>query len=127
MGWYVENEIDENYLKLAQSILTDLEKFDKENSLLLEKEFDNKEDTTVYEFLEFHLEEMSEELLDIIDKDATDSENLQKLLHALELCGISFHDDQIVPDYVLKDRFFSDQVLGIYTNKNGQQSIAWES
>ncbi len=127
LGWYAEEEIDEEYFQLAQSILTDLEKFDKENRVLLEKEFENKEDTTVYDFLEFHLEEMSEELLDIIDKNATKSENLHKLLQALDLCGIAFHDDEIVPDYVLKERFFSDQVLGIYTNKKGKKRIAWES
>lgn len=127
LGWYAEEEIDEAYFQLAQSILTDLEKFDKENRALLEKEFENKEDTTVYDFLEFHLDELSEELLDIIDTNATKSENLQKLLHALDLCDISFHDNEIVPDYVLKERFFSDQVLGIYTTKKGERRIAWES
>ena len=124
LGWYAEEEIDEDYFELAQSILTDLEKFDKENRALLEKEFENKEDTTVYDFLEFHLDELSEELLDIIDTNATKSENLQKLLHALDLCSISFHDDHIVPDYVLKERFFSDQVLGIYTTKKSERRIA---
>ncbi len=127
LGWYVEKEIDEEYFQLAQSILVDLKKFDKENRVLLEKEFKNKKNTTVYDFLEFHLEEMTEELLDIIDKNATKSENLQKLLHALHLYGIAFHDNEIVPDYVLKERFFSDQVLGIYTNKNGKKRIEWES
>lgn len=127
LSWYAEEEIDEDYLKLTQTILTDLEKFDKKNRVLLENEFENKEDTTVYDFLEFHFNEMSEELLDIIDINATKSENLQKLLQALDLCGIAFHDDEIVPDYVLKERFFSDQVLGIYTNKNGEKRIAWES
>lgn len=124
--WFSEEEIDEKYFQNAKVFLTDLEKFDENNRLFLQKEFINTKDKTVLEYLEYHLEELSEELSEIIGKSTIESERLQKLLTALKLNTIAFHDDNIVADYVLNEEV-SDQILAISINKNGEKDIAWES
>ncbi|TPN86817.1 DUF2004 domain-containing protein [Aquimarina algicola] len=123
--WFAE-EINETYFQNAKTILDDLDTFDKNNLSLLYQEFDNSEDKTVLEYLEYHLEEMHEKFTKIIGDSSTKSEKTQKLLHALKLKAIAFHDDEIVPDYVLNQEI-SDQVLGIYINENLEKRIAWES
>lgn len=123
--WFAE-EISENYFQNAKTILEDLDIFDKNNLLLLQKEFNNSQDKTILEYLEFHLEKMPEEFAEIIGESSTKSEKTQKLLNALELKTIAFHEDEIVPDYVL-NKEISDEVLGIYINENLEKRIAWES
>ena len=65
-------------------------------------------------------------LSEIIGESTVESEKLQKLLNALKLNTISFHEENIVADYVLNDEE-SDQILAISINKNGEKNIAWES
>lgn len=124
--WFVENEIDDAYFKNANTILNDLDKFDEQSQLFLQTEFSNAQDKTVLEYLEFHLNELSEELHEIIGKSTEKSEKTQKLLNALKLKSIAFHDDDIVADYVLNNEV-SDEILAIFINKNGERNIAWES
>ncbi|MDC1161892.1 DUF2004 domain-containing protein [Tenacibaculum sp.] len=124
--WFAEDEIDEKYFQNAKTILNDLHKFNENSKLLLQKEFTNKQDKTVLEYLEFHLEELSEELTEIIGESMIKSERIEKLLNALKLKSIAFHDDDIVADYVL-NKEISDEVLAIFINKNGTKNIAWES
>ena len=124
--WFSEVEIDEMYFQNANTLLTNLDKFDENNRLLLQKEFTDTEDKTVLEYLEYHLEELSDELSEIIGESTLESEKLQKLLNALKLNNISFHEDNIVADYVLNEEV-SDQILAISINTNGEKNIAWES
>ncbi|TDQ78268.1 DUF2004 domain-containing protein [Sphingobacterium yanglingense] len=124
--WFAEEEIDEQYFLNATKILGDLNAFNEENGQFLRREFNNKEDQTVLEYLEFHLEELPEEWTEIIEEGTTTPEKIQKLLAALKLQTIAFHDDVIVADYVL-NKEISDQVLAISINLNGEKNIAWES
>ncbi len=124
--WFAEDEIDEKYFQNANTILTDLDKFDENSRAFLIKEFANPQDKTVLEYLEFHLEELSEVLSEIIGESTVETEKIQKLLHALKLKSIAFHQGDIVADYVLNNEF-SDQVLAIFIKKNGERNIAWES
>lgn len=124
--WFSEKEIEENYFQNATRVLSDLDKFDTDNRLLLQKEFTNTQDKTVLEYLEFHLEELHDELSEIIGESTKTSEQLQKLLNALKLNTIAFHDSTIVADYVLNEDI-SDQILAIAMYSNGATTIAWES
>jgi len=124
--WFAEVEIDEKYFENAKTFLADLDKFDENNRIFIQKEFSNSQDKTVLEYLEFHLEELSEEFSEIISESTLESEKIQKLLYALKLKSIAFHDDDIVADYVL-DEEISDEILAIFINKNGDKNIAWES
>ncbi len=124
--WFPEEEIEENYFQNATRVLSDLDKFDTDNRLLLQKEFTNTQDKTVLEYLEFYLEELHDELSEIIGESTKTSEQLQKLLNALKLNTIAFHDSTIVADYVLNEDI-SDQILAIAMYSNGATTIAWES
>ena len=124
--WFSEEKIDEKYFQNANNFLSDLVKFDENNHLLLQKEFTNTQDKTVLEYLEYHLEELADELSEIIGESEIESESLLKLLNALKLNNISFHDENIVADYIL-DTEVSDQILAISINIKGEKEIAWES
>ncbi len=126
--WFAEEDIDENYFQNAKNILEDLEKFDKESKAFLEKELHNEQDTTVLEYLSFHLEEehLAEFFAKIIDKNASEEENLKSLLKAMYLKTISFHKGVIIADYVVNHEI-SDQILAISLYSNGKKNIAWES
>ena len=83
--WFSDEQIDDMYFKNANDFLTDLDIFDTNNRLLLEKELTNTQDKTVLEYLEYHLEELGEEFTEIIGVSNENSEKLQKLLNALKL------------------------------------------
>ena len=124
--WFSDDQIDDIYFKNANDFLTDLDIFDTNNRLLLEKELTNTQDKTVLEYLEYHLEELGEEFTEIIGVSNENSEKLQKLLNALKLNNISFHNQNIVADYVI-DAEVSDQILAITINNKEEKIIAWES
>ena len=103
-----------------------MDKFDKNSCLFLQKELNNSQDKTILEYLEYHLEELSEELCEIIGESILKSEKRQKLLNFLKLDCIAFHDDIIVADYVL-NKEVSNQILAININVNGDKNISWEN
>lgn len=124
--WFAEEGLDEKYFLIAKDILSDLESFDKESLLFLRQEFGNDDDKTVVEYLEFHLEELADELAEITGESTPPAERIDKLLTAMKLNNIAFHDGVIVADYVL-NKEISDQILAISIDANGEKSIAWES
>ena len=124
--WFSDEKIEEIYFRNANDILNDIDIFDTNNRLFLEKELTNKQDKTVLEYLEYHLEEFGDEFTDIIGASNENSEKLQMLLKALKLNNISFHNQNIVADYVINPEV-SDQILAITINNNEEKKIAWES
>ena len=124
--WFAEEKIDEKYYQNSNNFLSDLGTFDANNKVLLQEEFTNEQDKTVLEYLEYHLEELEQEFTEIIGKSNVNSEKLENLLKALKLKNISFHDENIVADYIL-DSEVSDQILAISINNDGKKEIAWES
>ena len=124
--WFAELEIEEGYLQNAKNILADLDKFNENCLNHIQQEFVNSQDKTILEFLEYHLEELPTELSKIIGVSTLESEKIERLLNALKLKNISFHDYDIVADYVI-DEEVSDQILAIGINNNGEKNIAWES
>ena len=113
--WFSDEKIEEIYFRNANDILNDLDIFDTNNRLFLEKELTYKQDKTVLEYLEYHLEEFGDEFTDIIGASNENSEKLQMLLKALKLNNISFHNQNIVADYVINPEV-SDQILAITIN-----------
>lgn len=124
--WFAEEDVDQRYYQNAKDILSNLDKFDKESHQYLRQQFVNNDDTTVLEYLEFHLEELSDELSEIIGESTTQTEKIEKLLRALKLNNIAFHDNSIVADYVINNEI-SDQILAISIDTDGEKDIAWES
>ncbi|MDU1889363.1 MAG: DUF2004 domain-containing protein [Dysgonomonas sp.] len=87
------------------------------------------EEGMVKEYYTYHLEEISEEMaeeLEKTDKTLSEDERLHSILK-LDRIGFYFAEDNFATwDFSFGD--FTDQILVIYTDKEGEiEDISWES
>ncbi|KQV97208.1 hypothetical protein ASC87_23705 [Rhizobacter sp. Root1221] len=109
---------DKEALQTVESVLETLDEWDRRSRQELLK-FSNTEDPTVADFIEFHLEELGNEVRAKVGSAEVDQETF---MSALELCGVSFHEQsnglKIVFDYSI-GREFSDALLAVKFSSDG--------
>ncbi len=127
-------EIEAKLFDKIKKVIESIESENSKNRAYITFDFNDKNGNTVKEYLEFHTEELAEELSEIVNfKDKSISPEKQ-LMNKLKLDRIGFYPDGkygsesfVVFDYVV-DREMSDQIIVVNIDKDGKfLNLAWES
>ncbi|MEN7547192.1 DUF2004 domain-containing protein [Rapidithrix thailandica] len=129
-GKKIESEI----FDFIKSILENIELEDSKNRTYIASDFKDEHGDTVKEYLEFHIEELAEELSEIMSFEDESKSHEEQLMEKLKLDRIGFYPDGkygtesfVVFDYVV-DRKLSDQIIVVNIDMEGKLLyLAWES
>lgn len=132
---FKEKTIDLNKASLIQNFISNIDNYNIQNKVLIQKSYDYQNDSVVKEYIEFHLEELDREILgEFIDFDNTNVNPAKQLLNQLKLVRVGLYPDGkynstnfAVYDYTI-DRKITDQIIVINTDENNNlEEITWES
>ena len=131
---FEEKEIEADLFDEIKKIIENIESEDSKNRAYITSDFKDENGDTVKEYLEFHIEELAEELSEIVNFEDQSSSPEKQLLEKLKLRRIGFYPDGkygtesfVVYDYIV-DRELSDQIVVVNIDKEGKLiNLAWES
>ncbi|MGH1335160.1 MAG: DUF2004 domain-containing protein [Aureispira sp.] len=131
---FEKKEIEAQLFDEIKKIIENIESEDSKNRIYITSDFKDENGDTVKEYLEFHIEELAEELSGIINFEDKSSSPEKQLLEKLKLGRIGFYPDGkygtesfVVYDYIV-DRELSDQIVVVNIDKEGKLiNLAWES
>ncbi len=120
---FTDSTIDIQTMEIVKKFIDDIDKFDKQNKIYIDEDYNDEEGETVKSYMEHHLEEIEKsELSDLIDFDNEKIEPEKQLLSALKLvrCGLYPHDEGnfAIFDYTI-GRELTDYLVVINLNKEG--------
>lgn len=115
-------------------LITDMVNQDEKNRVHIASDYNAVDGDTVKEFMEFHIEEMSEELAPMVDFENKNVNPEVQLMEKLKLVRIGFYLDGKYDsssfatfDYSV-GRELSDQLIVVNVDKKGELlNLAWES
>ncbi|WP_044212469.1 DUF2004 domain-containing protein [Flammeovirga sp. OC4] len=127
-------EIETQLFDEIKKIIENIESEDSKNRTYITSDFKDENGDTVKEYLEFHIEELAEELSGIVNFQDKSNSPEKQLLEKLKLGRIGFYPDGkygsesfVVFDYIV-DRELSDQIVVVNIDKEGKLiNLAWES
>lgn len=127
-------KIETQLFDQIKSIIENIESEDLKNRAYITSDFNDENGDTVKEYLEFHIEELAEELSGIVNFEDKSNSPDEQLMEKLKLGRIGFYPDGkygsesfVVFDYIV-DRELSDQIIVVNIDKNGELiNLAWES
>lgn len=129
-GKQLPKEVLENMANLIKNISNQ----DEKNRNYIESDYRAADGDTVKEFMEFHVEEIAEDLKGIVDFKNQEIHPEVQLLNKLKFVRMGFYPDGqydshcfAVCDYTV-DREISDQLIVVNLNEKGELiNLAWES
>ncbi|WP_207531816.1 DUF2004 domain-containing protein [Desertivirga arenae] len=131
---FLNTSISEGVYQRINAFLDNIREFNNQNKSIIERNF--KEGGEVVDYIQFHLEELSEEeLASIIDNNDSQSKD-QQILDSLRLVRIGLYPDGkyetsyfAVFDYSIEiDGDLSNQLVVVKTNERGElDHVTWES
>ena len=127
-------KIEAQLFDKVKKIIENIESEDSKNRTYITSDFKDENGDAVKEFLEFHIEELAEELSGIVNFEDKSNSPEKQLLEKLKLVRIGFYPDGeygtdsfIIFDYTV-DRELSDQIIVVNVDKEGKLiNLAWES
>lgn len=122
----------ENFERV-KSFIENIEKFDQNNHAYIQQNFEGEHDGTVKEYVDFHLDELSDDFLVHIGI-SNSIDKTQQFLNKLYLTRIGLYPDGkydtsyfAVFDYTV-NRELSDQLMVVKTDHQGHlDHLSWES
>ena len=131
---FAGKEIDAQVFDEIKKIIESIESEDSKNRTYISFDFKDKNGGTVKEYLDFHIEELAEELSEIVNFEDKSNSPDKQLMEKLKLGRIGFYPDGkygsesfVVFDYIV-DRELSDQIIVVNIDKDGKLlNLAWES
>lgn len=132
---FEEKTADETVMKKIEKFLESIEQIDRENQKHYRQDFKRKGETA--EYIEFYLEELTEEeLAGLVDRKQNLKNQRMQLLNQLELIRVGMYPDEGqeigyfgVFDYSIKiEGEYCNQLLVVKTKDTGElDHITWES
>lgn len=129
---FENNSINIAKAQTIKNVLENLTDFDIQNKTYIENDYHDEENSTVKEYLEFHLEELDNKILaEFIDFEDQNSNPEKQLLKKLKLASIGFYPDDsdnfAVFDYTI-DKKITNYLIVVNTDENNNlDDITWES
>ena len=118
-------QIESNLFDSVKEIIENIKLEDYKNRTYISNDFENINGDTVKEYLEFHIEELEDELSEIMDFNDKSNSPEKQLLDKLKLGRVGFYPDGkygtesfVVFDYIV-DREFSDQIIVVNIDHKG--------
>jgi hypothetical protein len=127
--------IDQPKMDIVKSFIENIDKFDKQNRICINNDYNDEEGDVVKEYITFHIEELDkEELSGLIDFENKTIEPEKQLLNNLKLVRVGLYPDGKygssdfgVFDYTI-GREISDELIVVNTNESGElDHLSWES
>lgn len=132
---FEDTSVDENTCQDIKNFLENLDRYDHQNKLFIENDFNGN--GNALDYINFYLEELDQdELSAIIDLDDENGSREQQLLNKLVLIRVGLYPDEsedsnhfAIFDYsIFIDGEACNQLLVVITNKAGELNyITWES
>lgn len=123
-------KIDAQLFDLIKTIIENIELEDSKNRTYITADFKYGDGDTVKEYLEFHIEELAEELSEVVNFEDKSKSPEEQLMEKLKLDRIGFYPENesfVVFDYIV-DKELSDQIIVVNVDKEGKLlNLAWES
>jgi hypothetical protein len=131
---FKEKQLKSQLFDHIKAFLDHIELHDTKNRHSIAFDYNAENGDTVKEYLEFHVEELLEELAGIINLEDKAVTPEKQLLEKLKLVRIGFYPDGkygsesfATFDYTI-DRAITDQLIVVNTDKKGKLiNLAWES
>ncbi|WP_433815939.1 DUF2004 domain-containing protein [Flavobacterium johnsoniae] len=132
---FSENTIDLDAATIINNFIANIHNYDLENKITIEKEYNNKEASSVKDYIKYHIEELDKNVLSkFIDFDNKSVEPEKQLLKKLKLIRVGLYPDVAdesenfaVFDYTI-DSEITDELIVVNSDKNNTfGNVTWES
>ncbi|WP_427872555.1 DUF2004 domain-containing protein [Flavobacterium sp. MMS24-S5] len=132
---FEKNKIDYSTATLINNFLSNIKQYNSQNIVSIEKNYDNGDDSTVKDYVEFHLEEFYmnklSQIIDFSDKtievEKQFLKNLKLIRVALSPDGVFGNENFATFDYTISTEI-TDELIAVYSDENNAlKDIAWES
>jgi hypothetical protein len=131
---FEKHQLEAKSFDIIKGFLEKIELQNTKNRTFIDADFKDENGDTIREYLEFHTEELKEELSEIINFDDQGNSPEQQLMEKLKLVRMGFYPDGkygsesfVIFDYTV-DRTITDQLIVVNIGKEGELlNLAWES
>ena len=131
---FEKHQLEAKLFDIIKGFLEKIELQNTKNRTFIDADFKDENGDTIREYLEFHTEELKEELSEIINFDDQGNSPEQQLMEKLKLVRMGFYPDGkygsesfVIFDYTV-DRTITDQLIVVNIGKEGELlNLAWES